>query len=195
MIDLINKINDLLTSALPVLIAGGVVYFIWGVILYVIAGGEEAKKKGRDHIVSGIIGLAVILSMWALVALLTTFVGTNSAPTTDINNLIVQAPTKDACPDLNLPNLKLADYLNYVTCFIGQSVIPLIFAIATMVFIWGAVNFFIIGGSEEEKRKQGRQLMLWGIIGFVVMLSVWSLVHIVGSTFGFSSTFLPKVSP
>lgn len=67
---LLCKVQVLFNSALPVLVALGVVYFVWGVVQYVIGGGEEAKKKGRDHIVYGIIGLAVIIGLWGLVKIL-----------------------------------------------------------------------------------------------------------------------------
>lgn len=65
------KIAEILGAVLPVLIALGVVYFVWGVISYVIGGDEEAKKKGREKIIYGIIGLAVIIGMWGLVKILT----------------------------------------------------------------------------------------------------------------------------
>ena len=68
------KIGDLLNIVIPVVIALGIVYFVWGIISYVIAGDEEAKTKGRDRMIYGIIGLAVIVAMWGLVnILLTTF--------------------------------------------------------------------------------------------------------------------------
>lgn len=61
------KISELLNSVLPVLVALGVVYFVWGVVRYVIGDSEEAKKKGRDNIIFGVIGLAVIIGLWGLV--------------------------------------------------------------------------------------------------------------------------------
>src|ERR1700749_633575 len=54
------KVAEILNAILPVLIALGVVYFVWGVVTYVISPDEEAKKAGRDRIIFGIIGLAVI---------------------------------------------------------------------------------------------------------------------------------------
>ena len=63
--------------------------------------------------------------------------------------------------------------------FINGTVVPLIFAIAFLVFIWGIFKYFIFGGSEEEKRKEGRQLMMYAIIGFVLMASVWGIVNLV----------------
>ena len=64
------KVSELLNAVIPVLIALGVVYFVWGVVSYVISSDEEAKKAGRDRIIYGIIGLAVIIGMWGLVNIL-----------------------------------------------------------------------------------------------------------------------------
>ena len=41
------KVSYLLNALLPVLTALGVVYFVWGVVQYMIGGDEEAKTKGR----------------------------------------------------------------------------------------------------------------------------------------------------
>ena len=64
------RIGQILNAIVPVLIALAVVFFIWGVIGYLISGDEEAKKKGRDRMIYGIIGLAVIVGMWGLVNIL-----------------------------------------------------------------------------------------------------------------------------
>ena len=76
--DLLCKFSEILNAILPVLIALGVVYFVWGVISYVVGSGEEAKKKGRDRIIYGIIGLAVIVGVWGLVAILKNTFGLNN---------------------------------------------------------------------------------------------------------------------
>lgn len=64
------KIGELLNTIMPLLIALGVVYFIWGVITYVISNDEEAKSRGRNMMIWGIIGLLVIVSIWGLVSIL-----------------------------------------------------------------------------------------------------------------------------
>ena len=68
---MICTIGDILNVVVPVIIVLGVVYFVWGVVTYVIANEEEAKKKGRNMMIYGIIGLVVIMAMWGLVALVT----------------------------------------------------------------------------------------------------------------------------
>ena len=68
--DMLCKISQILGAVVPVLIALGVVYFVWGVIQYVISSDEEAKTTGRNRMIFGIIGLAVIIAMWGLVNIL-----------------------------------------------------------------------------------------------------------------------------
>ena len=80
---IICKIGDLLNLVVPVLIALGVIYFIWGVVSYAIGTDEEAKKSGREKMIYGIIALAVIVGMWGLVNILTTTFGVDD--TRDIN--------------------------------------------------------------------------------------------------------------
>ncbi len=77
---------------------------------------------------------------------------------------------------------------------INNVAIPLLFAVAFIVFIWGVFQYFIAGGADEEKRETGKSLMLWGIIGFFVMVSVWGLVNILRGTFQFGSQDLPLPS-
>ena len=198
--DVISKISDLFGAVIPVLVALGVIYFIWGVVQYVIYDEEEAKKKGRDRMIYGIIGLAVIVSIWGLVAILNQTLGLgganglSGANAPNLTNLTPAGGSTSSCLTLSTTS-KLPDYLNYVTCIIGQSVIPLIFAVAVVMFIWGSVSFFIINADEEAKRTQGKQFMIWGIIALAVMVSVWGLVNIIGGTFGIKTDFLPKVCP
>jgi hypothetical protein len=72
----------------------------------------------------------------------------------------------------------IGDVGTFIVTLINNVAVPVIFALAFIVFIWGVFQYFILGGSDEEKRKNGQQLMLWGLIGFFIMVSVWGLVNI-----------------
>lgn len=65
------RVGQILGAIVPVLVALGIVYFVWGVISYVVGGDEESKKKGRNMMIYGIIGLAVVVGVWGLVRILT----------------------------------------------------------------------------------------------------------------------------
>jgi|SRR3989338_6228967 len=68
---IICRIGSILNTIIPFLIVLGVVYFVFGVITYMIGSDEEAKKKGRNRVIFGIIGLAVIVGLWGLVNIIT----------------------------------------------------------------------------------------------------------------------------
>ena len=68
--NLLCTVADILRWIIPVVVVLGLVYFVWGVASYVIGNDEEAKKKGRDRMIYGIIGLAVIVALWGLVNIL-----------------------------------------------------------------------------------------------------------------------------
>lgn len=186
---LMYNIQQILNAVIPILIGIGVVYFIWGVVRFMIADGEEAKTKGKDQIIYGLIGFAAIFGIWGLVNIvITTFDLGGQTPTLE--------PLVTANSNCSLAgNPALQDLLCYVTKIINDAVIPLIFAVAVAMFIWGVVNFFIINADEEGKRAQGRQFMIWGVVALAVMLSIWGLVGILGATFGINGSVLPQVKP
>jgi Type IV secretion system pilin len=191
-------IQNLLNSIVPILVTLGVVYFVWGVVMYVIAGGEDAKTKGRDHVIYGIIGLAVIIGMWGLVGLVGRTFNLNAkspvAPSVDFIQNTAQI-SSISCDAVLTSAPKLSNLLNYVTCLINNSIIPLMFALAVVFFIYGVIQFVILGAGDETKRTQGRQHMIWGVIALAVMLGVWSLAGIIGGTFGLNTRILPGVRP
>ena len=76
----ICKVGSILNTIIPILIVLGVVYFVWGVISYMISADEEQKEKGRDKIIYGIIGLVVIVGMWGLVRIVTSTFNLNNNP-------------------------------------------------------------------------------------------------------------------
>ena len=66
--DLLANTNRVLLSVIPVLMVLATVVFLWGVVMYVIAGGDEEKLgRAKGYIVAGIIGLFVMLAVWGIV--------------------------------------------------------------------------------------------------------------------------------
>ncbi len=181
----ICQIGSILNTVIPVLITLGVVYFIWGIVQFVIADGEEAKKKGKDQMLYGIIGLIIIVAMWGFVGIvIKTFgldQGSNIA-TKFVNETKTSFGSTGTC-NYSAQNSKLGDLLNYATCLLTGSVVPLIFSLTIVMFLWGVVQY-VINNEEDAKREKGKQFMIWGIIGLTVMVGVWGLVSILGGTFG-----------
>lgn len=73
--------------------------------------------------------------------------------------------------------------VNFFLLQIGRA-IPILIFISAIVFVWGVFRYVI---AEGEDRKKSRDVMLYGIIGLFVMVSVWGLVAVVKNTFGFQN--------
>ena len=78
------------------------------------------------------------------------------------------------------------------TCIIGSSIIPLLISVALVVFIIGVVKF-IANADNEEKRTEGRQFIIWGIVGLFVIVSVWGLVAVLQNTFFDGGLVVPQL--
>ena len=71
--------------------------------------------------------------------------------------------------------------------------LPIVVAIALLVFFWGIVKFIFAG---EEGKKEGKSLMIWGLVGLFIMVSVWGLVGFIGTSLGInqgSTIVVPRV--
>ncbi len=76
-------------------------------------------------------------------------------------------------------------FLGNIVEFMNGTLVPLVFAVAFLVFIWGMFKTFILGGSDPGKQEEGKQLMLYAIVGFVIMVSLWGIVNLLSEGFGF----------
>jgi len=71
-----------------------------------------------------------------------------------------------------------------VVGLLGNFIVPVIFSLAFLVFVWGILNGFLLHPGDETKQKEGKAFALWGLLGLVVLFSVWGLVNILLSTLG-----------
>jgi hypothetical protein len=85
----------------------------------------------------------------------------------------------------------LSDVGSFIINFINNVLVPVLFALAFIVFLWGAFTAFILGASDGTAKEKGKNLMLWGLIGFFVMISIWGLVNILVGTIQFGKTTPP----
>ena len=74
-LDLLSLFN---TVVVPLLAALTLFVFLWGMFNYFFIKYQDpnARKEGAQFMLWGIIGLAVIVLMWGLVALVTSIFGT-----------------------------------------------------------------------------------------------------------------------
>lgn len=87
--------------------------------------------------------------------------------------------------------MALLDFFSFILHIINAVIVPLIFAVAFLTFIWGIFQYFI--AADEEKRKKGREFVIYGIIGLFLMTAVWGVVSVFLGTFGFDRGSRPNL--
>ncbi|MEK7561077.1 MAG: hypothetical protein AAB539_03925 [Patescibacteria group bacterium] len=97
----LTNIQQLVVSALNIvnivtifLFVLAIVVFAWGVILFIGAAGDPAAvKKARGVIIWGIVGIAVLASVFGLVSFLQTSFGVGGQGTLEIPDVEQEGPT------------------------------------------------------------------------------------------------------
>lgn len=89
--------------------------------------------------------------------------------------------------------------LNSFRTILTGTVIPIVIALALLYFFWGLAQYILHNG-EEDKREDGKRIMIWGVIALFVMTSVWGLVRYLGDALGVPNSGpndiqLPNVRP
>ena len=79
--------------------------------------------------------------------------------------------------------MTFAEFVDSVRGFLNYYVVPLIFAVAFLSFLWGIMRTFIYHGENPKSQEAGRTFLLWGLLGMVIIFSVWGLVNMVLATF------------
>jgi uncharacterized membrane protein YidH (DUF202 family) len=68
--------------------------------------------------------------------------------------------------------------------FTNKTLIPFILGIGFLVFVWGMFRYFIAGGANDEAKEQGKSLMVYATLGFVLVIVFWGIVNLVASSTG-----------
>ncbi len=78
---------------------------------------------------------------------------------------------------------------------IGLKLIPFLAAIAFLVFVWGVGRFIRASGSGKDL-GESKNILIWGVIGLFVLVTIWGIIAFLRSEFGFSggTPLIPQVS-
>ena len=76
---------------------------------------------------------------------------------------------------------QLGNVIDPILNVIVYPIIKLLLGIAVVVFVWGIIKM-IRDAEDAEARKTARIHMLYGIIGFVIMLSAWAIIAVIANT-------------
>jgi hypothetical protein len=71
-----------------------------------------------------------------------------------------------------------------ITTAIINPIIALIFAAGFLVFVWGVVQFLAGLAQNSEAADEGKQHMLWGVIGMAIMIAATGILRMIANTIG-----------
>ncbi len=74
-------------------------------------------------------------------------------------------------------------------------IIPVIAGLALLAFFWGLAKFIARVGGDEKAVAEGKNLMIWGLIGLFLMVSVWGLLRFFSGEVGFGTTLTLPLLP
>jgi len=70
--------------------------------------------------------------------------------------------------------------------FVNLLIIPaikVVVAAGFFLFVWGFVHYFY-NLSQGSSTEEGKQHMLWGVLGLLIMVSVGGILGLIVNTFG-----------
>lgn len=176
--------GDLVATFIPIFFGFAVLVFFWGVTRYVFsAGDEKSQEAGRKIIVGGIIGIFIISSIWGIVAFLQSQFA--FGPT----DLVSEKPL--VCVSGRLSSL--TDIVCLFKEWIGL-ILPILTGLTVIVFFWG-VSKYIYSSGNQKNVESGKNIIIWGIIGLSVVLSVWSIVIFLSSNLNFNKANTVRLLP
>jgi len=64
-------ITNIVSPLIMLMFAVAIIVFVWGVVQMMINGDDaEARQKGRWHMLSGVIGIFIMVSAWGIISLI-----------------------------------------------------------------------------------------------------------------------------
>jgi hypothetical protein len=89
--------------------------------------------------------------------------------------------------------MNLTDIIN-LFINIGLKIIPFLGVVAFLVFVLGVARFIKSAGSEKEI-KDSKNLLIWGVIGLFVLVTIWGIISFLSNEFSFGggNPVIPQV--
>jgi len=93
------------------------------------------------------------------------------------------------------PAVALAQSLTGMLTTVGNLInqaTPIVIALALLYFFWGLANY-ILHADDPEKKEEGRNIMIWGVIALFIMVSVWGIIRLVQNSFSIQTGTVPFI--
>ncbi len=76
----------------------------------------------------------------------------------------------------------MQELIDNLTSAILDPLTGILILLATIFFLWGLIEY-IAGAASEDKRTQGKEHMLWGILGLVIIFGAKGIISVIKNFF------------
>jgi hypothetical protein len=83
--------------------------------------------------------------------------------------------------------------LENILIFTNNVLIPFIIGIGFLVFVWGMFKYFIVGGANDDAKEQGKSLMIYATLGFLLIIVFWGVVNLLADSTGLEGDTLDNI--
>ena len=79
--------------------------------------------------------------------------------------------------------MEISEFISTLVRVIVNPIIQLAFAVALVYFLWGVLKY-IQNAGNSDKREEGLKHIRWGVVGLVIMVSVFGIIRILSNFLG-----------
>ncbi len=198
---LLVKAGELINILVYFVLGVSFLVLIWGIARYVAGGADEEKKtEARRLVVYGIVGLFVMVSVWAIVYFVGSAIGISPGggmrvPQIDSpieilkgtdgksGPVTITGSAMTTCSDAIWPNVKSFKSLICLVLRLIRPIPPILMALAMLFFFIG-VGKYMNSGDDAERLRSGKNTIIFGILGMIVISLLWGLVFFVQKELG-----------
>lgn len=76
--------------------------------------------------------------------------------------------------------------------FLNGIVIPFLLGIAFLFFIINVIRFFVLQGHSQDGREKAKNLTIYSIAAFVLIIIFWGIVNMLASSIGLEGKNQPQ---
>lgn len=73
----------------------------------------------------------------------------------------------------------VTDLIRAAFDIVNNILIPLAFSLCLLYFFWGVVKYIRSGAESEKAAEEGKNIIMWGVIGLFVAVSIWGIIKFI----------------
>jgi hypothetical protein len=71
----------------------------------------------------------------------------------------------------------------FLGSLVYEFLIPFLFTVMFVTFLWGSLTYVIAGGPDEEAKEKGKAVIMYAFLGFLGVVLLWGIANTVSVLF------------